>query len=145
MNLHGSLDYYGKWFFKNKKIKFNYINSGVLLLNLEKIRQTKLFKRAREMCKEKKMFMPDQSSINKLSVGKKIEQRKYNEQRRLKKDTVFQHFTTSFRLLPFFHKVTIKPWNIDKVHKKLKIFEYDDILYGYMSVQKEIKERTKNE
>lgn len=145
MNLHGSLDYYGKWFFKNKKIKFNYINSGVLLLNLEKIRQTKLFKRAREMCKEKKMFMPDQSSINKLSVGKKIEQRKYNEQRRLKKDTVFQHFTTSFRLLPFFHKVTIKPWNIDKVHKKLKIFEYDDILYGYMSIQKEIKERTKNE
>lgn len=145
MNLHGSLDYYGKWFFKNKKIKFNYINSGVLLLNLEKIRQTKLFKRAREMCKEKKMFMPDQSSINKLSVGKKIEQRKYNEQRRLKKDTVFQHFTTSFRLLPFFHKVTIKPWNIDKVHKKLKIFEYDDILYGYMSIQKEIKERTKSE
>lgn len=145
MNLHGSLDYYGKWFFKNKKIKFNYINSGVLLLNLEKIRQTKLFKRAREMCKEKKMFMPDQSSINKLSVGKKIEQRKYNEQRRLKKDTVFQHFTTSFRLLPFFHKVTIKPWNIDKVHRKLKIFEYDDILYGYKSIQKEIKERTKNE
>lgn len=145
MNLHGSLDYYGKWFFKNKKIKFNYINSGVLLLNLEKIRQTKLFKRAREMCKEKKMFMPDQSSINKLSVGKKIEQRKYNEQRRLKKDTVFQHFTTSFRLLPFFHKVTIKPWNIEKVHRKLKIFEYDDILYGYMSIQKEIKERTKNE
>lgn len=145
MNLHGSLDYYGKWFFKNKKIKFNYINSGVLLLNLEKIRQTKLFKMAREMCKEKKMFMPDQSSLNKLSVGKKIEQRKYNEQRRLKKDTVFQHFTTSFRLLPFFHKVTIKPWNIDKVHKKLKIFEYDDILYGYTSIQKEIKERTKNE
>lgn len=145
MNLHGSLDYYGKWFFKNKKIKFNYINSGVLLLNLEKIRQTKLFKRAREMCKEKKMFMPDQSSINKLSVGKKIEQRKYNEQRRLKKDTVFQHFTTSFRLLPFFHKVTIKPWNIEKVHKKLKIFEYDDILCGYTSIQKEIKERTKNE
>mgnify|MGYP004703897461 FL=1 len=145
MNLHGSLDYYGKWFFKNKKIKFNYINSGVLLLNLEKIRQTKLFKRAREMCKEKKMFMPDQSSLNKLSVGKKIEQRKYNEQRRLKKDTVFQHFTTSFRLLPFFHKVTIKPWNIDKVHKKLKIFEYDDILYGYTSIQKEIKEKTKNE
>lgn len=145
MNLHGSLDYYGKWFFKNKKIKFNYINSGVLLLNLEKIRQTKLFKRAREMCKEKKMFMPDQSSLNKLSVNKKIEQRKYNEQRRLRKDTVFQHFTTSFRLLPFFHKVTIKPWNIDKVHKKLKIFEYDDILYGYKSIQKEIKERIKSE
>lgn len=128
MNLHGSLDYYGKWFFKNKKIKFNYINSGVLLLNLKKIRETELFKKARELCKNKKMFMPDQSSINKLSVNKKIEKRKYNEQRKLKEDTVFQHFTTSFRLLPFFHKVTIKPWNIEKVHKRLKIFEYDDIL-----------------
>ena len=63
-----------------------------------------------------------------IEKGQKIEKRKYNEQRRLKKDTVFQHFTTSFRLLPFFHKVTIKPWNIDKVHKRLKIFEYDDIL-----------------
>ena len=122
MKLHGSLDYYGKWFFKNKKIKFNYINSGVLLLNLKKIRETGLFKKAREMCQNKKMFMPDQSSLNKLSVGKKIEKRKY------KKDTVFQHFTTSFRLLPFFHKVTIKPWDIERVHKGLKIFEYDDIL-----------------
>ena len=76
MNLHGSLDYYGKWFFKNKKIRFNYINSGVLLLNLKKIRETGLFKKAREMCQNKKMFMPDQSSLNKLSVGKKIEKRK---------------------------------------------------------------------
>ena len=128
MKLPGTLDYYGKWFFKNRKIKFNYINSGVLLLNLEKIKETGLFKRARQMCQSKKMFMPDQSSLNKLSVNKKIEKRKYNEQRRLKKDTVFQHFTTSFRLLPFFHKVTIKPWNLDKVHQRLKIFEYDDIL-----------------
>ena len=72
--------------------------------------------------------MQKKKSLNKLSVGKKIEKRKYNEQRRLKKDTVFQHFTTSFRLLPFFHKVTIKPWDIERVHKGLKIFEYDDIL-----------------
>lgn len=139
MNLHGSLDYYGKWFFKNKKFKFDYVNSGVLLLNLEKIRQTKLFERARKMCQDKKMFMPDQSSINKLSIGKKIEKRKYNEQRKLKKDTVFQHFTTSFRFFPFFHKVTIKPWDIDKVHQKLKIFEYDDII---MRISKN-KKRTK--
>ena len=122
------MDYYGKWFFKNKKIKFNYINSGVLLLNLKKIRETGLFKNAREMCKNKKMFMPDQSSLNKLAVNKKIEKRKYNEQRRLHKNTIFQHFTTSFRLFPVLHKVTIKPWDIDKVHKRLKIFEYDDIL-----------------
>ena len=128
MKLRGSLDYYGKWFFKNKKIKFNYINSGVLLLNLKKIRETNLFKNARKMCQNDKMFMPDQSSLNKLASGKKIQKRKYNEQRKLKKDTVFQHFTTSFRLFPIFHKVTIKPWNIEDVHNRLKIFEYDDII-----------------
>ena len=128
MKLHGSLDYYVKWFFKNKKIKFNYINSGVLLLNFKKIRETNLFKNARKMCQNDKMFMPDQSSLNKLASGKKIQKRKYNEQRKLKKDTVFQHFTTSFRLFPIFHKVTIKPWNIEDVHNRLKIFEYDDIL-----------------
>ena len=139
MKLRGSLDYYGKWFFKNKKIKFNYINSGVLLLNLKKIRETKLLKRARQMCQNKKMFMPDQSSLNKLSLSKKIEKRKYNEQRKLKKDTVFQHFTTSFRLFPLFHKVTIKPWDIEKVHKRLKIFEYDDILLEYEKMKKTIK------
>ena len=96
MRLLGSLDYYGKWFFKNKKIKFNYINSGVLLLNLEKIRETKLFKRARQMCQDKRMFMPDQSSLNKLSVRKKIEKRKYNEQRKLKKRYRISTFHNKF-------------------------------------------------
>ena len=91
------------------------------------------------MCQNKKMFMPDQSSLNKLSLSKKIEKRKYNEQRKLKKDTVFQHFTTSFRLFPLFHKVTIKPWDIEKVHKRLKIFEYDDILLEYEKMKKVIK------
>ena len=41
----GVLDYYGKWFFKNNIFKFDYLNSGVLLLNLSKIKETKLFAR----------------------------------------------------------------------------------------------------
>lgn len=137
--LVGVLDYYGKWFFKKKNLKFDYINSGVLLLNINKIKETKLFEKARKMCIEKKMFMPDQSALNKLSVKKKILPRKYNEQRRLKKDTVIQHFTTSFRIFPVFHSVTIKPWNIENVHKKLKIFEYDDLLEEYEEIIKQIK------
>lgn len=137
--LVGVLDYYGKWFFRKNLFKFDYINSGVLLLNLQKIKQTKLFERCREMCKTKKMFMPDQSAINKLSEMKKIEKRKYNEQRKLQKDTIFQHFTTSFRLFPWLHALTIKPWQIDKVHNELKITEYDDILEEYTSIIKNMK------
>lgn len=137
----GVLDYYGRWFFKNNIFKFDYINSGVLLLNLSKIKQTELFKKARKMCQNKKMFMPDQSSLNKLAVSKKIEPRKFNEQRKLKKDTVFQHFTTSFRFFPWFRIVTIKPWDIENVHKRLKIFEYDDILEEYQKIINEIREK----
>ena len=128
----GVLDYYGKWFFRKNIFKFDYINSGVLLLNMTKIKQTGLFKKARKMCEEKKMFMPDQSALNKISVSKKILPRKYNEQRKLHKDTVLQHFSTTFRLFPILHTVTIKPWNIEQVHNILKINEYDDILEEYL-------------
>lgn len=140
--LVGVLDYYGKWFF-NKNIKnifkFNYINSGVLLLNMAKIKETKLFEKCRKMCVEKKMFMPDQSAINKLVTLKKIAPRKYNEQRKMHKDTVLQHFTTSFRFFPWFHALTIKPWNIDRVHKELKIRDYDSIFEEYTNVIQTLK------
>ena len=136
----GVLDFYGKWFFKNNIFKFDYINSGVLLLNLEKIKQTKLFEKCRKKCREEQIFMPDQSSINKLATSKKILNRKFNEQRKLQNETVLQHFTISFRLLPWFHSLTVKPWQIDKVHTQLKIFEYDDIFNEYLTDIKNIKE-----
>ena len=135
----GSLDYYGKWFFKNNIFKFDYINSGVLLLNIAKIKETKLFKKCRKLCRDKEMFMPDQSAINKMAISKKIVPRKYNEQRKLHKDTVLQHFTTSFRFFPWFHALTIKPWNIDRVHKELKIDEYDDIFEEYIKMKENMK------
>ena len=117
----------------------DYINSGVLLINLDKVRETGLFKKCRELCKNKEMFMPDQSAINKLAKQKKIVQRKFNEQRKLHKDTIFQHFTTSFRFFPWFHALTVKPWNIDRVHEELKIREYDDILEEYQTIMKELQ------
>lgn len=132
--LVGVLDHYGKWFFKKNIFKFDYINSGVLILNLSKIKATKLFEKCRKMCREKEMFMPDQSAINKIAKSKKIVSRKYNEQRKLKDDTVLQHFTTSFRFFPWFHALTIKPWHIERVHKELKIREYDDIFNEYTQI-----------
>lgn len=135
----GVLDHYGKWFFRNNILKKDYINSGVLLLNILKIKETKLFEKCRQLCKEKEMFMPDQSAINKISKFKKIDERKYNEQRKLHKDTIFQHFTTSFRFLPWFHTLTIKPWQIDRVQNELKITEYNDLFEQYTKIINEIK------
>ena len=128
VELVGVLDYYGRWFFHHSLTHLDYINSGVLLLNMEKIKQTKLFERARERCVKRWMFMPDQSALNKLAQAKRIAPRKYNEQHQLHADTVFQHFTTSFKFFPLFKIQTIKPWEVQQVHDVLGIYEYDDIL-----------------
>ena len=132
----GVLDYYGSWFFRQKIYKRDYLNSGVLLLDLSKIRKSALFSRARQVCVTKKMFMPDQSALNKLCKSKKICERRYNEQRMLRGDTVLQHFTTSFRFFPYFHSVSVKPWNIEGMWQKLKLHEYDELLEEYHAVKR---------
>ncbi|MCD8143450.1 MAG: hypothetical protein LUD83_09305 [Clostridiales bacterium] len=132
--LAGVPDYYGRWFFRRNLLHMDYVNSGVLLLNLGRIRETGLFARCRAMCRDRRMFMPDQSAINKLAQSKKLCGRAYNEQRKLHQDTVFQHFTTSFRFFPWLHTLTVKPWQIQQVHEKLKLHEYDDIFQEYTDV-----------
>jgi len=135
----GVLDYYGRWFFRRDLFHLDYMNSGVLLLNLKRIRETGLFQRCRQLCMNKKMFMPDQSAINKIAAARKTLPRCYNEQRRMQENTVFQHFTTTFRIFPWLHTLTVKPWQIDKVHRKLKLHEYDDLFSEYTKLLPEIK------
>ncbi len=135
----GVLDHYGRWFFRRRFLHFDYQNSGVLLMNLRKIRETGLLRRCRKLCTEKQMFMPDQSALNKLAAYKKAAPRRFNEQRKLHGDTVLQHFTTSFRFFPWFHPMTVKPWEIEKVHRLLKLHEYDDLFDEYRRLLSEIK------
>ncbi|MBQ3318636.1 glycosyltransferase family 8 protein [Candidatus Saccharibacteria bacterium] len=138
----GVLDNYGAHFFhqdrdENKK---DYLNSGVLLLNMKMIRETGLFAEARAMCRTKKMFMPDQSSINELCHTKQFVPRKYNEQAKIREDTVFRHYTTTFEPLPFPHPQKVKPWQIDRLHDILKEHSHDDILALYEKYYPEIKD-----
>lgn len=122
----GVPDRYGKWFFGNI-FRHDYLNSGVLLMDMDNIRKSGLFEKCRRLCAEEKMFMPDQTALNKLAVKLKLP-KKYNEQGKIGKDTVFKHFTTYFEFLPFFHAVTVKPWDADKMHDKLGVYEFDDII-----------------
>lgn len=141
----GVLDNYGKWFFRRKIFKFDYINTGVLLINFDNIKKTELFKKARAMCINKKMFMPDQSSLNKLAKDKLILDGKYNEQKAIKKDTVFRHFTTRIKIFPYFHAQKIKPWDIENLHNILKVYEIDDLLKEYERTKKSYeKSKIKN-
>jgi lipopolysaccharide biosynthesis glycosyltransferase len=129
-------DYLGKIF-----IYPRYMNSGVILLNLPEIRKTKLFEKARTRCVTKKMVFPDQDALNHYLKKRFFIPSKYNSQRRLHSDTVIQHFCKSIRFFPFFHTLNVKPWEIDRVHKKLKIYDYDDILTNY-SRRKELYAHT---
>lgn len=125
----GVPDRYGKWFFGNI-LKHDYLNSGVLLMNMKSIRENGLFEKCRRLCRDKKMFMPDQSAINKLAVKKKLAAR-YNDQRSVGKDTALRHYTTFFRLFPYVRPVTVKPWQIERMHKILKTHELDELISEY--------------
>ncbi|MCM1321012.1 MAG: hypothetical protein NC041_02410 [Bacteroides sp.] len=129
-------DYLGKVF-----IRYDYQNAGVLYLNMKKIKETGLFENARKLCREKKMWFPDQSALNKLVRRKKFMPTKYNEQRKLRKDTVIQHFSKSIRWFPFYHTVNVKPWQVGKVRNVYKIHAYDDILDEYLARIKELGEK----
>ncbi len=129
VEIAGVPDRYGKWFFGNI-LRHDYLNSGVLLMNMKAIRESGLFERCRRTCRDKRMFMPDQSALNKLAKKKKLPE-KYNCQGKMKRDTILKHFTTFFKFFPYFHPVTIKQWDTDRLHNELKIFAFDDILEEY--------------
>lgn len=133
-------DYYGKVF-----LGPNYFNSGVMLINLKKVKETKLFEKAMQMCIDKKMLLPDQSALNKFAKKKKYLPTRFNSQKKLYDDTVLRHFSMTIKFFPKFHTLNIKPWNIEMIHQKCKCYEFDDILGEYQSIIKRYKEEFKYE
>ncbi len=125
-------DYLGKTF-KHR----GYINSGVLLLNIPMIQKSKLFERTRVACKTRKMWFPDQDALNMFIQRKKLLDSKYNEQHKLKPETVIRHFSKTIKWLPFYHTQNIKPWEVEKVHAKMKLFAFDDVLNDYLTIKQE--------
>ncbi|MBO4726436.1 MAG: hypothetical protein J5598_02435 [Clostridia bacterium] len=124
------LDRYGKFF-----INRHYFNSGMLLMNLPKMRETNLLEKTKEMCRTKKLYLSDQSALNRCSVSVKYLPRKFNEQGDLRADTVVQHFSKRFTVFPYFHFSNVKPWQVEQVHKIRKNHAYDDIYEEYLKIK----------
>ena len=129
----GVLDIYGRRFYHYHGIlKQDYMNSGVMLFNLDECRKTKMFEKAVELCAKRWMMLADQAALNKATKKRVLVDRKYNEQEeRPREDTVLHHFSNNFKFLPYFHVQKVKPFEVEKVHEILKITEYDDILDIY--------------
>ena len=134
----GVLDYYGRFFFREHLLHMDYINSGVLLMNLAYMRQTGLLAACRAQCVEKEMFMPDQSSLNHLATSKRILPRRYNDQRRQHGDTVMRHFSNCFGFFPP-RLIDVKPWQVERVHEELKLHVYDALLERYEQEAKRLE------
>ena len=113
-------------------IRPQYFNSGMLLMNMEKIKENNLLGKVRDFCSKRKMAFPDQSALNKFCKKKMYLPRRFNEQGRLRNDTIIHHFSKKIKWFPVFHTTNVKPWQINLVHKKYKCFAYDDIFKDYL-------------
>ena len=128
----GVLDIYGKHFYHYHGIKRTYMNSGVMLFNVPECVKSGMFAKTVALCAKRWMMLADQAALNKSIKHRKLMPRKYNEQgERPRPDTVLHHFSNNFKFWPYFRVQKVKPFEVEKVHKVLKITEYDDILEEY--------------
>ncbi len=106
----------------------NTINTGVLLINMLQARTTNLFSEARNVFNSKRLFWPDQTSINKAKTKFLLfpdDQYRFNRQsKRLYPNDIIKHFCAGPWGWPISNN--IKQWETDKVHKYLKIFCFDE-------------------
>ena len=129
-------DHYGKYL-----INPNYINAGVLLLNLAKIKETGLLVKARKLIQMKKLMFADQSAISRSTTRKKMLPQKFNDQKFLHRHTVVQHFSKRLFYLPYPHTANVKQWNVSQIHRIFHYYVFDDILYDYIYLKKKYEQK----
>lgn len=124
----------------SKIIRPDYINAGMLLLNMNMIRKTGLFVKGRESLKKHKLLFADQDAIFWNTTKKKLLPRIYNEQRKFDDPrTVICHFAKRLWLKPYMHTVNYKQWMIDEIHDVYNCHAFDKDLDEYLQIKKKYK------
>lgn len=127
----------------SKLIRPDYINAGMLLLNMKKIKETGLLEKARNKIRTKKMLFADQDAIFWSTTKKLLLPRIYNEQAKFNnKKTVICHFSKRLLWLPYPHTENYKQWQIEEVHKVLKCHAFDKDLEEYIKLKEKYETRT---
>lgn len=128
---------YGCWL-----IRPDYFNAGMLLLNMEMIRETGLLGKARELIRKKKMLFADQSAIFRSTTRKKLIPRIYNEQSKFdRKGTIVCHFCKRLMFRPYPHTENYKQWQVEEIHKYLHCHTFDKDLKEYLTRKREYDEK----
>ena len=127
-------DHYGKYL-----IRPDYVNAGVLLLNLKKIKETGLLVKSRKLIREKKLVFADQSAVIRSTSKKKMLPQKFNDQKFLHKSTVVRHFSKRLFYLPYPHIDNIKQWRVSDMHRIYHYHAFDDVLYEYLYLKRKFE------
>lgn len=127
-------DHYGKYL-----IRPDYVNAGVLLLNLKKIKETGLLVKSRKLIREKKLVFADQSAVIRSTSKKKMLPQKFNDQKFLHKSTVVRHFSKRLFYLPYPHTDNIKQWRVSDMHRIYHYYVFDDVLYEYLYLKRKFE------
>lgn len=117
-------------------IRPNYFNSGVIYFNMKLCKERNTIARSLEYMLCHNLFFKDQSSLNETIVDKIYLSFDFNEQRKVKPTTVIKHFCQGIIWFPF-QTYNIKQWEVSKLHKKLKCYEFDSIFAKYEEFFKE--------
>lgn len=123
-------DHYGKYL-----VNPHYINAGVLLLNVKKMKETGIFEKARGLIMSTRLKFADQSALIRSTTKRKILPQKFNDQKFLHKHTVVRHFSQRLFYFPYPHVANIKQYQLDKVHKVFHYYQFDDIYQEYKSIK----------
>ena len=129
-------DHYGKYL-----INPGYINAGVLLFNVRLCKEGRLFEKARDWLRTKKLIFADQSALIRSTTCRMLLPQKFNDQKFLHKSTVVRHFSKRLFWLPYPHTDNIKQWQIDRIHKVFGYYCFDDILHEYVRLKAKYKRR----
>ena len=126
----------------SKFIRYDYINAGMLLLNMKKIKETRLLEKARQLIKKRKLPFADQDAIFWSTTKKKLIPRRFNEQRSFNKDdTLICHFCKRLCFNPYPHVTNYKQWHIDEIHKYYKCYKFDNDLEEYLKQKAEFENK----
>lgn len=129
-------DHYGKilLFWRRK-----FINAGVILFNMKMCNETKIFEKARNFIKTKRLLFADESALILSTTKQKVVSQRFNDQKFLYKKTVVRHFSKRLFWLPFPHVENVKQWNVARVFRLFGYESFADILYEFIYLKKKFE------
>ncbi len=124
----------------SKIISTDYINAGMLLMNMKMIKETHLLEKARNLIKTKKMLFADQDAIYRCTTKKLILPKIYNDQSKFnRRGTVICHFSKRLLLFPYPRIENFKQWQVEEVHSVLHCHSFDKDLEEYLELKKQFE------